>query len=73
MMVYKVIYSFEVFDKIKEGKNVGFTDRQRGVVRSVNDMTVSELSEVLMDFDKTKGRYEFWVEEEQEETKNEAV
>ena len=72
MMEYKVIYSFEVFDKVKEGKNVGLTDRQKGVVRSVNDMTVSELAEVLMDFE-TKGRYEFWVEEEQEETKNEAV
>ncbi len=72
-MVYKVIYSFEVLDKIKEGKNVGLTDRQKGVVRSVNDMTVSELAEVMMDFDKTKGRYEFWIEEEQEETENEAV
>ena len=72
MMEYKVIYSFEVFDKVKEGKNVGLTDRQKGVVRSVNDMTVSELAEVLMDFE-TKGRYEFWVEEEQEETENEAV
>ena len=73
MMVYKVIYSFEVFDKIKEGKNVGLTDRKKGVVRSVSDMTVSELAEVLMDFDKTKGRYEFWIEEEQEETENEVV
>lgn len=68
MIEYKVIYSFEVMDKIKWGKNVGLTDRAKGVVRSVNDMTVSELAEVLQSFDNTKGRYEFWVEEEQGET-----
>ena len=72
MMEYKVIYPFDVMNSIKEGKNVGLTDRGKGVVHSVNDMTVSELVEVLRDFDTTKGRYEFWVEEEQEEV-NETV
>lgn len=67
-MEYKVIYPFDVLDKIKDGKNVGLTDRGNGVVRSVNDLTVSELAEVLNNFDKTKGRFEFWVEESTEVT-----
>lgn len=64
-MEYKAIYPFEVMDKIKEGKNVGLTDRAKGEVYIVNDMTVSDLSEVLTGFEKIKGRYEFWVEEQE--------
>lgn len=65
-MEYKVIYSFEVMEKIMDGKEVGLTDRQEGLVYSVNDMPMCELAKVLKDYDKTKGRYEFWVEEKQE-------
>ena len=71
-MEYKVIYSFEVLSKIQEGKNVGLTDRAKGVVCCANDMTVSELAKVLRDYDTTKGRYEFWVKE-QEGQRNETV
>lgn len=68
MREYKVIYPFEVYDKIKEGKNVGLTDRAAGKVYVVNVMTVEKLADVLRRFDEVKGRFEFWVEEEREET-----
>lgn len=66
-MGYKVIYTFEVLNKIIEGKNVGMTDRGDCDVRSVNDMTVEEFAGVLRDFEETKGRYEFWMEEQEDE------
>ena len=71
-MEYKVIYPFEVFEKIQNGCTVGLTDRMNGVVLYVGELTVAELSDVLKTYDSINGRYEFWVKEELEET-NETV
>lgn len=68
MVEYKIIYPFEIMEKVMNGKTVGLVDRGEWTVYEVNCMSLSEVSKVLKDYDKSKGRYEFWVEEEQEVT-----
>ena len=68
MAIYNTIYSFEVFDKINEGKNVFVTDRQNRSVALINDMDVESAVRVVNAENRTR-RYEFWIEgaEETEE------
>lgn len=64
-MVYKIIYSFEVYGKIKEGKEVYCLDRKMGYVDKLNELQVSEFVSIMNNADecKNENRYEFWIEE----------
>lgn len=63
MKKYKIIYPFEAIDYINRGKEVSAIDREKCCVYSVNDLCVSEFAEMTKE--DTAGRYEFWVEEEE--------
>lgn len=61
-MEYKSIYSFEVTEKIYNGKQVFVVDKKDCKVYSVNDMSVSEFMQLIKGEGKTN-RYAFWYEE----------
>ena len=67
MPIYNPIYSFEVFDKINEGKKVWVTDRHNKSVALINDMDVNSAVKIVNAENKSK-RYEFFTCEESEET-----
>lgn len=69
METYNIIYSFEVFDHINDGKQVYVLDRQNKSVALVNDMDTQSAVKIVND-SKTK-RFEFWICEEMEEVKSE--
>lgn len=59
---YRIIYSFNIMDEIRAGKEVYMLDRELRCVECVNDMEVETLCKVL-EQDNVKERFEFWVEE----------
>lgn len=63
-MSYEEIYSFNVIDAVKEGKQVYVLDRKTKEVIYVNGMEVFDLCEILKST--KKNRYEFWIEKENE-------
>lgn len=67
-MAYKTIYYFEVYGKIKEGKNVYCLDRGDQVIEFMNNLEVNDFISLLNNAEKCKdeNRYEFWVEEAKE-------
>ena len=65
-MEFEEIYSFQMVDAVKEGKQVYALDRKTREVLYVNGITVFELCEILKSTE--KHRYEFWIETEEEET-----
>ena len=69
MLTYKVIYPWEVIEKIKQNPNIYMLDRQQLVVTSVETMEVGDFASVLAIADKEQNRFEFW--EERKETENE--
>lgn len=70
-MAYKIIYAFEVFGKIAEGKNVYCLDRKRQEVDCINEISVRDLTLIMKDEEKhsKENLYEFWIEEKMEEVR----
>ena len=70
-MVYKIIYSFEVYGKIKEGKNVYYLDREDQYTALLNEYAVKDFISIMNHADecKNENRYEFWIEENTEEVR----
>lgn len=66
MTVYKPIYSFEVLDRLIDGKKVNMVDRETLECHKVELLTVEEFVEILRDVRENSTRYEFWIEEEKE-------
>lgn len=66
MANYENVYSFNVFDKISEGKKVFVTDRHNKSVALLNDMDVQSAIKIVNA--KSGGRYDFWIYEESEVT-----
>lgn len=60
-MKYKIIYSFEVFDKIGEGKQVYVLDRQNKSVTLINEMDANSAVKIV--YTEKSNRFEFWIEE----------
>lgn len=67
-MEYKTIYYFEVYGKIKEGKNVYCLDRESKVIEFLNELTVEDFVSIINNAEReeNKSTYEFWVEEAKE-------
>ena len=61
-MEFEEIYSVQMVDAIKEGKQVYALDRKTKEVLYINGITVFELCEILKSTE--KDRYEFWIEKE---------
>lgn len=66
-MKFRDIYSFLAIEEIKDGKTVFVLDKEMKTVEAVNDMTVDEAVSLIQSADNFPGRFEFWVEEEEEE------
>lgn len=64
MAKYEKIYSFNITDKIKEGKDVYLLDRFLKRVFAVKDITLKTYMNVLSD---RENRYEAWIEESENE------
>ena len=64
---YKIIYPFEVIDNVMGGAYVGVLDRETKAVYDVRTLSVSALANMLSYTD-TKNRYEFWIEEKNDES-----
>lgn len=67
-MTYKTIYHFLVLDEIKEGKSVYCLDRKAREVHCVNELTVNDTVAMLNADSTEPDRFEYWVEEKNEET-----
>lgn len=57
---YNDVYSWEVFDKIEQGKSVYVVDRKEREVYFVNGMPVDKAMEITKC--KEEDRYSFWAE-----------
>lgn len=68
MKRFREVYAFMAIDEIRDGKTVLLLDREKRTVEIVNDMTVADAVELTSSKDENRGRFEFWVEEEVEET-----
>ena len=66
MAVYKSIYRFEAFDKLREGE-VYILDRQDKTIYQASNLPAGKLHEI-MNTANADNRYEFWVDVEWEET-----
>ena len=66
MAEYKIIYPFEVFEQVCNGKQVGAVDRLNNEVLIINDLAVSTLAKILNEHKKELTRYEFWIRKENE-------
>lgn len=69
-MKYISIYSWEVFDRIEEGKTVHMLDKESVVVLDVNNMSVCNALKWISIAKEDIGRFEFWYVEEQEDKEN---
>jgi sortase (surface protein transpeptidase) len=67
-MKYKTVYSFQVMQKLTEGKMIYMLDKANVMAYCVNEMQVGWLIEALqsVDADQIGGRYEFWEKEVEE-------
>ena len=65
-MKYRTLYAYWVFDEIKAGKTVYVLDRELREVLFVNSMTVDRMVAVLNSAEENSARYDFWVEETEE-------
>ena len=65
MKKYKEIYSWKVFDEIKEGKKVYAVDRMLVETFDVNSLDVDCFATLLARADIDKDRYLFWVVEDE--------
>ena len=59
MEKYIKVYSFELLDKIAEGKTVYFLDRQVPDIGCVNGQSATRFCQIVKDKDEV-GRYDFW-------------
>jgi hypothetical protein len=69
-MKYNNIYNFEVFAEIANGKTVYALDRAEKTIDWVNEMVVCDAMSLINDAYKDEDRFEFWVEEEEQEEEN---
>ena len=67
MTTYKIIFPFEVFEKINEGEQVYVLDRQNKSVALLNEMDATSAVKIVNAKSK-EGRYEFWYTKESEVT-----
>lgn len=65
-MKFRDVYSFLAIDEVKDGKTVFVLDKEMRTVAVVNDMKVGEAVSLIQSTDNFPGRFEFWVEEEEE-------
>lgn len=67
MAEYNKIYSFQIEEKLREGKDVYLLDRQAKRVFFAKDIALETYIEVLSNKD---NRFEAWVEESEEENED---
>lgn len=65
-MKYESVYSFWLFDAIKQGKRVYALDKKLKKIVLVNDLTAEQLVAVMNSAEAEPTRYEFWYEESEE-------
>ena len=70
-MKYTEVYSYWLFDEVKNGKKVYALDRKLRKVVLVNELTADQLVAVMHSADEETTRYEFWTEEEEKENAEE--
>ena len=70
-MKYKDLYGFQVMSEIEKGKTVYFLDRKARAVNVVNELTVNDAMALIKSADECRDRFEFWVEEEENENAEE--
>ena len=58
---YKIVYPFEVIEKMKNAEEVYMLDREKLAVECVENMEVGALASVLSKAEKEPNRFEFWV------------
>ena len=65
-MKYRDFYAFWAIDEVKKGNTVYVLDRQTKTVEVLNEMTVDKAMAVINSAEEDSKRYEFWVEETEE-------
>lgn len=70
-MKYRSFYAHWAMDEVEKGNTVYVLDRQTRTVKTFNEMTVSKATAVLKSAEEDCTRYEFWVEEEENENAEE--
>lgn len=65
-MKYRGFYAHWAMDEVEKGNTVHFLDRQARTVKTFNELTVSKAVAVLKSAEEDCMRYEFWVEETEE-------
>ena len=60
MATYKIIYPFEVLDKLKEGAEVCMVDRAEMKVACVGNLRTDSFASLLLLVAKEPTRFEFW-------------
>lgn len=63
METYKIIYSFEVIEKLKEGKTVFSLDRKHLRVCEMRELVAGEFVDMLKKAETERDRFEFWTVE----------
>ena len=66
MMEYKILYAFEVMNKVRNGEQVSMVDREEEELWNVNSLTLEEFAEILNTAENEPNRYEFWIRKETE-------
>ena len=72
-MVYKSVYHFLVWDKIKSGKTVFCLDKECKVIHVINKMSVEEALSLLNTAERDAARFEFWLALEEETSTSEGT
>lgn len=65
-MKYRHFYAHWAMDEVEKGNIVYVLDRETRTVKTFNEMTVSKAVAVLKSAEEDCKRYEFWVEETEE-------
>ena len=71
MKRFEAIYSWQALRKAEQGKKVCVCDRYFHSCDTLNELTVDKAIAIINDAEEHKDRYDFWIEEESEEVKNE--
>lgn len=66
-MKHRSIYAFEVLDRIIDGDDVYVVDKKYKVLAKVSDLKIEEFAEIQKQHKEESTRFEFWVDEEEED------
>ena len=69
-MKYREIYDFSVLTELRNGTQIRVFDKKEMFCEEVGNLTVNELTQVLMASEEEKDRYLFYTVEEEKENEN---